>query len=70
MSFENLKASVRLLMQEMVDRPDDAHILQEQLREKLAEMRDLGLPLPEDLVQLEKYLEDEEGEMPFDNVPL
>ena len=70
MSFENLKASVRLLMQEMVDRPDDAHILQEQLREKLAEMRDLGLPLPEDLVQLEKYLEDEEGEVPFDNVPL
>ncbi|MGG7645678.1 hypothetical protein ACQ5SP_12795 [Rhodovulum sp. YNF3179] len=70
MSFENLKASVRLLMQEMVNRPDDAHILQEQLREKLAEMRDLGLPLPEDLVQLEKYLEDEEGEVPFDNVPL
>ena len=35
------------------------HEAQESLREKLAEMRALGLPLPEDLVNLEDYLEDE-----------
>ena len=29
------------------------------LREKLAEMQALGLPLPEDLVGLEEYLEDD-----------
>lgn len=71
MSFENLKAGVNLLMQEMVERPEDAHILQEQLREKLAEMRNLGLPLPEDLVRLEKYLEEAEGDQsPFENMPV
>lgn len=35
------------------------HELQESLREKLAEMQALGLPLPEDLVGLEEYLEDQ-----------
>ena len=33
--------------------------MQETLREKLAEMQALGLPLPEDLVGLEHYLEDD-----------
>jgi hypothetical protein len=71
MSFENLKAGIDLLMQEIVERPEDAHVLQEQLREKLAEMRDLGLPLPEDLEKLEKFLEEqEEGGPDFDNMPV
>lgn len=70
MSFENLKAGIDILMQDMVERPEDAHILQEQLREKLAEMRSLGLPLPQDLVELEKFLEDEEDGEDFDNMPV
>lgn len=55
--FENLKASIALLLEQMVEQPEDMHELQEQLREKLAEIKALGLPLPADLVELERKLE-------------
>lgn len=57
MSFENLKAGIAMLLEQMVEQPEDAHEIQESLREKLAEMRGLGLPLPQDLVELEANLE-------------
>lgn len=57
--FESIKASISLLLEQMVERPHDAHELQEQLREKLSEIKALGLPLPEDLVALERRLEDD-----------
>lgn len=57
--FESIKASIALLLEQMVERPHDAHELQEQLREKLSEIKALGLPLPNDLVELEKRLEDD-----------
>jgi len=57
MSFEELKVGIQMLLEQMTERPEDAHELQEMLREKLAEMRGLGLPLPDDLVELEKRLE-------------
>jgi hypothetical protein len=57
MSFENIKAAIALLLEDMVNQPEDAHQIQESLREKLAEMRAMGLPLPEDLVALEDRLE-------------
>ncbi len=57
--FEDLKARIALLLEQMVERPHDAHELQEQLREELAEMKAMGMPLPQDLVALEKRLEDE-----------
>ena len=44
---------------EMVNQPEDQHEIQEQLREKLREMRAMGLPLPADLVELEKRLDDD-----------
>jgi hypothetical protein len=56
MSFENLKAGVVMLMDQMSETPEDAHQIQELLREKLAELRGYGLPLPQDLVELEKKL--------------
>ncbi len=56
MPFENLKASIYLLLDEMTDQPEDLHVLQEKLREKIAELRALGLPVPEDLIQAEKGL--------------
>ena len=70
MSFENLKAGIYLLMDSIQKRPEDAHILQEQLREKLAEMRDLGLPLPENLQRLEEWLEQNDAPGDFDNMPV
>ncbi len=57
MSFEDLKAGIALLIEQMTDQPEDAYEIQENLREKLAELKGLGLPLPQDLVDLERGLE-------------
>jgi hypothetical protein len=57
MAFEQLRVQIAMLMDEIAAQPADAHELQESLREKLSEMRALGLPLPEDLVELEAALE-------------
>ena len=59
MAFEQFRVQIAMLMDEIARNPADAHELQETLREKLAEMQALGLPLPEDLVGLEEYLEDD-----------
>lgn len=59
MALESLKAQIGLLLEEMVNQPEDEHQIQEQLREKLRELRALGLPLPQDLVELEKRLDDD-----------
>ena len=59
MALEQFRVQIAMLMDEIARNPADAHELQETLREKLAEMQALGLPLPEDLVGLEEYLEDD-----------
>ncbi|ESX03240.1 hypothetical protein X769_17590 [Mesorhizobium sp. LSJC268A00] len=59
MALESFKAQISMLLEEMVNQPEDEHEIQEQLREKLREMRAMGLPLPEDLVELEKRLDDD-----------
>jgi signal transduction protein with GAF and PtsI domain len=61
--LEEFKARIALLLDEMAERPEDAHEVQERLREQLAELKALGMPLPEDLVALERSLsEDFEAE--------
>jgi hypothetical protein len=57
MAFEDLKAEIALLINQMENQPEDRHELYLQIREKLNEMRAFGLPLPRDLVDLEKELE-------------
>lgn len=57
MAFEDIKAEIALLFEEMVNQPQDAHEIRESVREKLNALRASGLPLPEDLVELEKRLE-------------
>ena len=57
MAFEDFRMGLAMLLDEIAKNPDNKHELQESLREKLTEMRDLGLPLPKDLVDLEDYLE-------------
>ena len=57
MAFEALKAEIALLLNQMENQPEDRHELYLQIREKLNEMRAFDLPLPDDLVRLEKELE-------------
>ncbi|HHI69531.1 MAG TPA: hypothetical protein ENJ91_00905 [Rhodobacteraceae bacterium] len=63
MAFEDLKMAITMLMDEIAARPEDTHVLQEQLREKISELKALGLPVPDDILALEKALE-EQGELP------
>jgi hypothetical protein len=59
MAFDDLKAEIALLLTQMEDQPEDWHELYQQIREKLNEMRAFGMPLPDDLVRLERKLEAE-----------
>jgi hypothetical protein len=59
MAFDDLKAELALLINQMENQPEDRHELYLQVREKLNEMRAFGMPLPQDLVDLEKNLEAE-----------
>jgi len=68
--FESLKASIELIMDEIAARPADRHILQEALREKISEMRTLGLPVPEDIQRLEEALEDPENDEFWNDLPV
>jgi hypothetical protein len=57
MAFDDLKAELALLINQMENQPEDPHELYLQIREKLNEMRAFGMPLPEDLVAFERDLE-------------
>ncbi len=70
MAFEELKASISLILDEIAKRPEDRHVLQEQLREKIAELDKLGLPVPEDIRNFEGKLEDDDADDLFDNMPI
>jgi hypothetical protein len=59
MAFEKLRAQISLLVTQMENQPQDKHELYLQLRERLNEMRSLGMGLPEDLIRLEQELEEE-----------
>lgn len=59
MAFEAIKAEIDLLLAEMINQPEDMREIREQLREKLNELRAMGLPLPDDLVELEKRMDED-----------
>jgi hypothetical protein len=59
MALEQFRVQIAMLMDEIAKAPEDRHELQESLREKLAEMQAMGLPLPDDLVDLEEFLEED-----------
>ncbi len=59
MAFDRLKSEISMLLTQMQNQPEDKWELHEMLLEKLNEMRGLGLPLPQDLVELEKKLNEE-----------
>lgn len=62
MAFEALKAAAAILMDEIARRPEDRHVLQEQLREKIAEIEALGMPVPEDLRRFEDELSQQQAD--------
>jgi|307.fasta_scaffold101198_1 hypothetical protein len=59
MAFEDKEAELGLLLGKMQATPHDMHELYQQIRQKLAELRAYGMPLPADLVEFERDLEKE-----------
>jgi hypothetical protein len=59
MAFEGLITRLNMLFQEMENQPADATELLMQVHLELEQMKAEGLPLPQDLVDLEKRLEAE-----------
>jgi len=63
--FDDLKTAIMMMASEMENKPEDAHEMHLKLREMLDQIRATGMPLPEDLVELERKLErDVEGVPP------
>ena len=57
MAFEQQRAEIDLLLEQTRDVPEDKHELYELVRQKFGEMRAVGMPLPQDLIELEAALE-------------
>ena len=70
MAFEELKAAIANILDEIAKRPEDRHVLQEQLREKISEFEAMGMPVPDDLTRFESDLEDDDADDLFDNMPV
>lgn len=59
MALEQIKAQIELLVQQMINQPADQRELQEMLREKFRELRAQGLTVPDDLLELERRLDED-----------
>lgn len=59
MAFEGLITRLNTLFYEMENQPEDAHQLLEQIELELNRMKATGQPLPADLVELERRLDEE-----------
>ena len=57
MAFESIQAEIGLLLTRLTDQPHDRTEVEIMLREKLNELRAYGMPLPQDLVDLETALD-------------
>jgi len=57
MAFEALKIRLLMMLDEATHQPEDLHELQEELREEIAGFKAQGLPVPEDIAQLQARLE-------------
>jgi hypothetical protein len=58
MAFEELQAEIASLLIRMNEQPEDLQEVELLLREKLNEFRAMGLPLPQDLADLEALLDE------------
>jgi hypothetical protein len=57
MAFEVIQAEIASLLIRMNEQPEDVHEVELMLREKLNEYRAFGMPLPQDLADLEALLD-------------
>lgn len=69
MAFEDLKAAIAAILDEIAKRPEDRHVLQEQLREKISELESLGLPVPEDYRRFEEELSEDSADELYKKLP-
>ena len=56
MNSVELVAAINLLSEQMEHRPDDLHEIHLKLQQLLNELRATGMPLPGDIVELERRL--------------
>lgn len=59
MAFEDVQVAISMMLLQMSNQPEDKYELEILLREKLKELRAFGMPLPQDLVELEATLDAE-----------
>lgn len=59
MAFDRLKTEIDIILANLQSEPQDPQELRMILQEKLAELRAYGMPLPQDLVDLEEALQSE-----------
>jgi DNA-binding FadR family transcriptional regulator len=58
MSFEQIKARIAMMLEESTYQPEDLHEMREVLREQVADLRAQNLTVPDDLLDLEKRLDE------------
>lgn len=58
MAFENLKIQIAMLLEGVPDDSHDPHAIYQKVMQEINEMRAFGMPLPQDLTELEKALEE------------
>lgn len=68
MTYDDIRASIDRILDEIAKRPEDRLLLQEQLRVKVAELERAGLTVPADRRRIDAELEGEEDF--FDNMPV
>lgn len=56
LDIQEIEAAIMELMEEVDREPEDAHEIYERLQQILASMRATGMPVPDDLLQMEKDL--------------
>lgn len=60
MAFEDLRMQFAEYLSEAINEPKDLHELREFVRERINELRATGMPVPDDLLALERKLAAEE----------
>ena len=61
MDIKAIRDELKVLVREFDNQPEDPRELYLQLHEKLSEMRAFGMPVPQDLLELEEKLQADFG---------